>query len=112
MRGEDMDEEPKYISLVDVRGLLEEEGKKRELNHIQDLALKHASHFGAGTKTKATKLIKELTKVERVTEPIAFKISEILPEDANEVRAVFAKERFTLTPEEIEAILKIIKENK
>jgi DNA-directed RNA polymerase subunit F len=103
-----VDEKVKYISLVEVKNLLEKEEKKRELTYEQKLALEHAKHFSILSATKAKKMVEELTQLERITEPFAYKIVDILPKHPEEVRAIFAKERYTLEDTEIKKIIKIV----
>jgi len=54
----------------------------------------------------------KLVKLERISEPVAYKIVDILPVHPDEVRAIFAKERFTLEDDEIKMILKIVEEHR
>ena len=54
------------------------------------------------------KMVKELGAIERVTNVHSYKIAEIMPRDETELRPIFAKERFSLTPEETSTILKVI----
>jgi DNA-directed RNA polymerase subunit F len=103
-----VDENVKYVSLSEVKNLLEKEEKKRELTYEQKLALEHAKHFSKLGITKAKKMVEELVKLERITEPFAFKIVDILPMHPEEVRAIFAKERFTLEDDEVKKIIKIV----
>ena len=39
---------------------------------------------------------------------IAYRIANIMPKTRDEVRAIYAKERFTLTPEEIDKIIEMV----
>lgn len=103
-----MEEVTRYLSLAEVKNLLEKEAKKRELSYEQNLALEHAKHFSQLTMTKAKKMADELMKLERISEPFAYKIVDILPMHPDEVRAIFAKERFTLEDDEIKKILKMV----
>jgi DNA-directed RNA polymerase subunit F len=103
-----VDENVKYVSLSEVKNLLEKEEKKRELTYEQKLALEHAKHFSKLGITKAKNMVEELVKLERITEPFAFKIVDILPMHPEEVRAIFAKERFTLEDDEVKKIIKIV----
>jgi len=50
-------------------------------------------------------LINELLKLEKAKEEIAVRIADLMPKSKNEVRAIYAKERFTLTEANIEEIL-------
>lgn len=54
------------------------------------------------------KMVKELGAIERVTNVHSYKIAEIMPRDETELRPIFAKERFSLTPEETSTILTVI----
>ena len=101
-----MDE--KLLSLGEVKKLLEKEAKVRELAPEQLLALQHTEAFARLSSAKVKKLVKELTKLEHVSEFHAYKIADLLPTHPDDVRAVFAKERFTLGKEEIEKVIKIV----
>jgi DNA-directed RNA polymerase subunit F len=103
-----VEEKLRYISLAEVKSILEKEEKRRELTYEQNLALDHAKHFAKLGVTKARKMADELMKIERITEPFANKIVDILPMHPEEVRAIFAKERFTLEDKEIKKIIGIV----
>lgn len=103
-----MEEKIKYVSLAEVKNLLEKEEKNRELTYEQKLALEHAKHFAKIGVSKAKKMADELLKLDRITEPFAYKIIDILPMHPEEVRAIFAKERFTLEDDEVKKIIKIV----
>ncbi len=70
--------------------------------------LDHVRNFTRIDSKKAQALIKELLKIERVTEPHALKIAELMPRDETELRIVFAKERYTIEPEELKKMLDVI----
>ena len=106
-----MEDKVRYVSLAEVKNLLEKEEKKRELSYEQKLALEHAKHFAKLGLTKSKKMADELVPIDRITEPFAYKIVDILPMHPDEVRAIFAKERFTLEGDEIKKILKIVEKN-
>ena len=106
-----MEDKVRYVSLAEVKNLLEKEEKKRELTYEQKLALEHAKHFAKLGITKSKKMADELITIDRITEPFAYKIVDILPMHPDEVRAIFAKERFTLEGDEIKKILKIVEKN-
>jgi DNA-directed RNA polymerase subunit F len=75
----------------------------------QKLALEHLQKF-AKIKAKDTqKLVKEILKLnEKFKSHHAVKVADLLPEDEGDVKAIFAKERFTLSKEEIKALLDVI----
>jgi DNA-directed RNA polymerase subunit F len=104
-----MSEDAKIVSLPEVKKLLTKEEKERELSYEKKLALQHARDFAKLTPAKTKQLVGELKKLERVSEEHAYKIADVLPEGPNDVRAIFAKERFNLEPTEITEILDIVK---
>ncbi|MGA1872416.1 MAG: hypothetical protein ACMUHY_01980 [Thermoplasmatota archaeon] len=92
-------------------GVDSEEGEMDPLEALsfeKRATVEHVGNFQRIDEKKATKMIKELVKLERVTEVHAFKIAELMPRDETELRPIFAKDRFTLTPEELKQILDII----
>jgi DNA-directed RNA polymerase subunit F len=103
-----MAESEKVVSLEEVKNLLTKEEKKRELSYEKRLALDHAKTFSTINITKTKKLVQELTKLERVSEPIAYKIAELLPTHPDDVRAIFAKERFNLEEKETNKIIELV----
>lgn len=99
-----------YLSLADVKELLEKEKDNREeLMPEQKLALSHADAFAKLSRTKVKKLVAELVKMDQMSESNAYKIADLMPEEPEEVRAIFSKERFTLTKEETDQVLKLVR---
>ena len=103
------EKEERQISLVEVRELLEKERTKRELTNEQKMALQHAQTFVRLNVSETKKLIKELKKIEKLSDQAIHKIAEILPTHPDDVRAVLAKERYTLEKGEVEEIVQIVK---
>ncbi len=66
------------LSLSEVKKILTEKGKDKELNYEQKMALEHAKQFAKLTPVKAEKLKKELLELELPNE-VATKIVDILP---------------------------------
>ena len=104
-----MAEEEKLASLSEVKNLLEKDEKEGNITYEKRLALEHAKQFAVLNITKSKQLINALLKMERVSEALAFKIAELLPQHPDEVRPIFAKERFTLEEDEIKQIIEIVK---
>lgn len=99
-----------YLSLADVKELLEKEKDNREeLMPEQKLALSHADAFAKLSRAKVKKLVAELVKMDQMSEPNAYKIADLMPEEPEEVRAIFSKERFTLTKDETDQVLKLVR---
>jgi len=106
-----MVEEEEYASLSEVKNLLIQADKDGELTYEKRLALEHSKLFSSLNVTQSKKLIKDLLKMERVSEHIAFKIAELLPKYPDDVRPIFAKERFTLENDEIKQIIELVKKS-
>ena len=98
----------KFMSIPAVKDILEAVQEGRELNYEQKLALEHATYTTQTTPEKALELVEALKEHERITDAIAFKIVEIWPTHEDDVKAIFAKERFTLKEDEVEKILKLV----
>ncbi len=94
------------IPLVDVKPLLEEMEKIRELTYEQNLALDHVTKFAKISAENAAKLISELEEIIKKNQ--AIKIADLMPEDMDDMRLIFAKERGSHKKEELENILKIV----
>jgi DNA-directed RNA polymerase subunit F len=101
-----------YITIAEAREIMEEIVKKRQekvdLLFETRRTLRHLKTFSKLSADEAKKLVKELLKLPQVGKPeIAIKIADIMPKVADEVRAIYMKERM-LTNEEIEQILEIV----
>ena len=82
----------KFVTLAEVKEMLEDAKKERELNYEQNRALEHCLKFAKPDAKKAKKLVEELVKL-NVDERIAVKIADLCPKTPEEIVAVFAKER-------------------
>jgi len=101
--------EEEYLSLAEVRNLLEKEKEARgSLTTEQMAALQHSQLFSRLGVTKARDLIKELLEVPLMTPPNAIKIVDVLPNNPDDVRAILSKERFALSKEDTERVLQIV----
>ena len=98
----------KYVTLAEVKKLLLEENEKRELNSVQKAALTHAEEFAKLSAEDSRKLVEELLGLDFMDERHAVKIADILPVHPDQVRAVYAKEKIVLPPEQIKQILDIV----
>lgn len=98
-----------FLTLAEVKELLQKEKEERgELSPDQAYALQHAESCARLPAKKAQKLVKELQEMEFMSPQNAVKIADLLPSNPDDVRSVFAKERFTLGKEEIDRILETV----
>ena len=108
----EMEETGKIVSLAEVKNMLKKISKERkEMIYEQKIALEHAERFARLSAKQTKDLIAELMKVEHVEEMQAYKIADILPNTEDDVKAIFAKERYTLNDKEIKTILEIVKKH-
>ena len=104
-----VDAESKPVSLAEVKNILKKVSKEREeLIYEQRIALEHAQQFAKLTVKQTKDMIKELTGLDFIDESQAYKIADILPVTEDDVRAFFAKERFTPTQEQINNVVTIV----
>ena len=86
--------------------------KKREgdeLGYEQKLALDHLIKFTKLDVEKAEQLMKEINSVIRMNSETLVQIVNILPKNPDEVRMIFAREKFSLKEEEVNKILETVK---
>jgi len=106
------EETGKIVSLAEVKNILRKISKERkEMIYEQKIALEHAERFARLSAKQTKDLIAELMKVEHVEEMQAYKIADILPNTEDDVKAIFAKERYTPNDKEIKTILEIVKKH-
>ena len=98
----------KYLTIAEVKEILTEEMKKRELNVYQKAALMHAEEFARLKSDEARKLVEELMQLEFIDEKHAVKIADIMPIHPDQVRTIYMKEKIVLPPEDIKKILDIV----
>lgn len=103
------------LTLAEVKEILEEIRSKRasetgdeELGYELRRAIRHAELFAKGTAEESRRMVNDLLNLEKVTPEIAVKIADIMPRTKDELRALYAKERFTLSEEELDAIIDIV----
>ena len=99
------------ISIRDQRaGSVEEtEGSVRTLSYELRKSIDHADTLGKCSVDTAKALYEELVVLEKITPTIAARIVNIMPASREEVRAIYAKERFVLVTEDVNQILDIIR---
>lgn len=107
--------EQRYVTVAEVKDLLEAEVEARGgmefMLASQKAALDHAQKTCSISKEKAEAIVTAAGALDFVTEPVSVKIADLLPEYPEDVRAIFSKERVTLEPEQIEAVLEIVRSN-
>lgn len=85
-----------------------EEEEEEEIRYERRKAHEHTTKFAKLGAGKSRALINELLRLAKMKEEIAVRIADLMPKSANEVRAIYAKERFTLTEADLEKILDLV----
>jgi len=101
--------EEQYLSLAAIKDLLEKEKVTRgELSQEQQYALSHATTFARVDPAKLPAVVKELMEIPMMSPMNAVKLADLMPTHLDDVRAIFAKERFSLSKEDAEKVLEIV----
>jgi len=82
-----------------------EKEEEEEMRYESRKATEHTTKFAKLGAKESRELINELLGLEKMKEEIATRIATLMPASKNEVRAIYAKERFTHTEASIEKIL-------
>ncbi len=107
-----IDEE--YLTISETKALLSEIEKERALDEERELryelarAIEHVNRFTVLEPEESRELVSDLRELETVDEPIAHKIADLLPRDRDELRSIYAQERYSLSGEELDEILDIV----
>ena len=101
------------ITLAEAKGILLEIKEKRveedmELGYELRRAINHAELFSKTDGPKSRELVEKLLELEKMKPEIAYRLADIVPATFDEIRSIYAKERFTLSEEELTNILDLI----
>lgn len=106
---ESTDQMIKPVPLAEVKNILKKISKDRkEMIYEQKVALEHATKFGKLPIKKTEDMIKELMEIKDITQLHAIKLVDILPRNEDDIKTIFAKERVTISGNDIKKILDII----
>ena len=106
--------EEDYLTIAETKELLSgieaERGadEEREMRYELARAIEHVNRFGDLGGEEARELVEQLIELESVSEPLAIKITDLLPADRDELRAIYAQERYSLSGDELDEILDIV----
>ncbi|WP_224268727.1 RNA polymerase Rpb4 family protein [Haloprofundus salinisoli] len=109
---EKLDEE--YLTISEVKPLLQDveaeraADEERELRYELARSIEHVNRFAVLDPEESRELVEELLEQEKVDEQTAFKIADLLPQDRNELRAVYAQQRYALSGDELDDILDVV----
>ncbi|MFT4923828.1 MAG: DNA-directed RNA polymerase subunit F [Haloarculaceae archaeon] len=110
---EKVDEE--YLTVAETKEILgeieaEHVAQDREMRYELARALEHVNRFAQLDAEESREFVADLLELEKVDEPTAYKIADLKPQDRDELRAIYAQERFSLSGEELDDILNVVKQ--
>lgn len=103
-----------YLTVAEAKELLSSveaeraADEDREMRYELARAVEHVNQFAVLDPDAARELVAELNDIEKVDEKTAYKIADLLPKDRDELRAVYAQERYSLDGEELDEILDVV----
>jgi DNA-directed RNA polymerase subunit F len=109
-----LDEE--YLTLAETKEILEDIEADRALDEEREMryelarAIEHVNRFAELDVEESEEFVEQLQELEKVDEATAYKIANLRPLDRDELRAVFAQERYALSGDELDEILNVVKQ--
>ncbi|PSP99683.1 DNA-directed RNA polymerase subunit F [Halobacteriales archaeon QS_4_70_19] len=106
--------EAEYVTTAEAKELLAEIEQERALDEDREMryelarAIDHVNRFAAMDAEDGRALVEELLELEKLDEKTAHKIADVLPQDRDEVRSVFAQERYALDGDELDEVLNVV----
>ena len=101
----------KPVGMAKAKKIMTSHEKKKELSYEQKLALEHLNKFTILSHENSEKFLDELSKVLRMSQETMIKIMDLMPQTPDELRMIFAREKFSLKDDEIKKILEIVKKH-
>lgn len=111
---EKLDEE--HLTVSEAKELLSEvemdlaADEEREMRYELKRAIEHVNRFALLDPEESLAFVDHLAELDKVDEPTAYKIANLRPLDRDELRAIYAQERYSLSGDELDDILDIVKQ--
>ncbi|MFC5973344.1 RNA polymerase Rpb4 family protein [Halomarina salina] len=108
-----VDEE--YLTVPEVKELLADIENERAMDEEREMryelarAIEHVNRFSELSPEDSRALVEELQEHEKVTDETAFKIANLLPRTRDEMRSVYAQQRYSLSGDELDDLLNVVK---
>jgi DNA-directed RNA polymerase subunit F len=110
---EKLDEE--YLTVAETKKILEEieveysADEDREMGYELKRSIEHVNQFAVLSAEESQAFVAELLDIDKVDEKTAHKIADLRPMDRAELRSLYAQERYSLSGEELDEILNVVK---
>ena len=99
----------KPVSLSEVKEILKDRGEKGELTYEQNLTSEYVKKFSRLSKSKVEKAFESFMKVEGITEDLAVKLCDVLPQSVERLRLLVPKSA-KFSDDQMNQLLSICKE--
>lgn len=99
----------RFVSWVEAKKLLSRREKEKELGYEQKNALDHLKKFSKLSEKTVNQMVEELKGIEKLKEKHIMMIVNLLPQDLDDLRVLFAHEIINLSDEEKKKIIDIVK---
>jgi DNA-directed RNA polymerase subunit F len=105
-----------HLTLAEAKEILEDieadraSDEDREMQYELARAVDHVNRFAILDPEESREFVDQLSELEKVDEATAYKIANLRPLDRDELRAIFAQERYSLDGDELDEILDIVKQ--
>lgn len=109
-----LDEE--YLTIAEAKEILSDleadraADEDREMRYELARAIEHVNRFASLDPDEAREFVSDLLELEKVDEATAHKIVDLKPRDRDELRSIYAQERFTLDGDELDEILDVVRQ--
>ena len=106
--------EEAYVTTPEAKELLAEVeseravAEDREMRYELARAIEHVNRFAVLDVEGSRELVEELRDLEKVDGATAYKVANLLPADRDELRSVFAQERYSLDGDELDEVLDVV----
>ena len=106
--------EEEYVTTPEAKELLAEVeneravAEDREMRYELARAIEHVNRFAVLDVEGSRELVEELRGMEKVDGATAYKVANLLPADRDELRSVFAQERYSLDGDELDEVLDVV----
>jgi len=100
----------KIITDAETKEILEKKEKESELKTVQKNSLDVLKKFVKKNPEDIKKLVEQLAAIGKLRDKQIVAIANFLPEDKDDLRTILHKEYSSLTPEDADTIIKIVKD--
>ena len=101
--------ETRPVTMAEAKDIMLDKEKDKEHGYEQKLAAEHLKKFTKLKAGEAKKFVEDISSVLRMGPDTLVQIVNLMPKNADELRLIFAREKFSLKEDEVQKILDIVK---